>query len=519
MKLRARFIIVLFIFICSSFLSQAVHAAGEDTIQFQPISQDSSGYVDISCDCYADALDIAQTGKSADQFTNAAKCKADSETINNEAWTQHTINSQAFAAANMMVAACVSNDPQKQLSAYNKSGLGLATSTIASLYTNPPASTTYYVADLMQNAGFAEPAYAQGIGYSGLMPLIDIWRLFRNFSYVILIAVAVIIGFMIMLRMNIDPQTVISVQNALPGIVITLILITFSYAIAGLLIDLMYFVTLLVVSIYGQLQGANTTDIAEFQQEFLNANAGTLFGNTVWTKNAVALPFELWNIFVPSTLAPGLILGFWGGGPAAWITGTVIAALPVLIIGFALFFAFLRILMILITSYIQILINIIFAPLILLRGALPGSNAFTGWLRTLVGNLLVYPATAGIILLSKVFTDRVEFLDDSGQQLWQPPFLLGPAANPDNLIGLIGLGIMLLAPTFILRIKNAIAEKPAVPVSPSIIVGPAASVVGRGIGLATTYGQLRGAGLLGQGKAATAHPAHEQVADTVNPPS
>jgi len=49
-------------------------------------------------------------------------------------------------------------------------------------------------------------------------------------------------AFMIMFRVRISPQTVITVQSALPKIIFTLILITFSYAIAGFLIDLMYVV-------------------------------------------------------------------------------------------------------------------------------------------------------------------------------------------------------------------------------------------------------------------------------------
>ena len=56
----------------------------------------------------------------------------------------------------------------------------------------------------------------------------------------IIFLVLIFIGFMIMFRMQINPQTIISIENALPRIVITMILITFSFPLAGFLIDLLF---------------------------------------------------------------------------------------------------------------------------------------------------------------------------------------------------------------------------------------------------------------------------------------
>ena len=39
-----------------------------------------------------------------------------------------------------------------------------------------------------------------------------------------------------------SPQTIVTIQSALPKIVVTLILVTFSYAIAGFMVDLVYVV-------------------------------------------------------------------------------------------------------------------------------------------------------------------------------------------------------------------------------------------------------------------------------------
>src|SRR6185369_5532352 len=108
--------------------------------------------------------------------------------------------------------------------------------------TNPPVSSREYIADLMQTVGhpFAQTAYAQGLGFSSLSPILGLWKIFRNIAYFFFIVIFVFIGFMIMIRSKIGSQAAVTVQQALPKLVVSLILVTFSYAIAGLLLDLMY---------------------------------------------------------------------------------------------------------------------------------------------------------------------------------------------------------------------------------------------------------------------------------------
>src|SRR3989338_9894960 len=114
--------------------------------------------------------------------------------------------------------------------------LGNVTNLIGEVYSNPAASGIAYVHDTLNNAGFVKPAYAQGIGFSALSTFLPFWKVTRNIAYSIIIIVMLIIGFMIIFRMKIDPKTVITIQAALPKIVVALLLITFSYAIAGFLI-------------------------------------------------------------------------------------------------------------------------------------------------------------------------------------------------------------------------------------------------------------------------------------------
>lgn len=109
--------------------------------------------------------------------------------------------------------------------------IGLMGNMIAVLYT-PPASSGDYFRYLADNFGLVKPAYAQtGIGFQGLKPLLAVWTVFRNMAYVILVLVFLVIGVAIMLRVKIDPRTVMSIQNQIPKILITLILVTYIISI------------------------------------------------------------------------------------------------------------------------------------------------------------------------------------------------------------------------------------------------------------------------------------------------
>lgn len=127
--------------------------------------------------------------------------------------------------------------------------LGFISYGINIMYT-PPLHTTDYLKYLGQNFGIAKPSYAQSVGFEALSPLIPIWSAFRNITYLLFIFVFVLIGIAIMLRTKIDPRTVMTIQNQIPKIVIALILIFFSYAIAGFLIDIMYIIIYLFFGVF-----------------------------------------------------------------------------------------------------------------------------------------------------------------------------------------------------------------------------------------------------------------------------
>ena len=118
--------------------------------------------------------------------------------------------------------------------------IGVAGKMIAMLYT-PPLHTGDYFKYLASNFGIVKSAHAQAAaGFEGLQPIQSLWVAFRNVVYLLFVIIFIVIGLAIMLRVRIDPRTVMTIQNQIPKIIIGILLVTFSFAIAGFLIDLMY---------------------------------------------------------------------------------------------------------------------------------------------------------------------------------------------------------------------------------------------------------------------------------------
>src|SRR3989344_1573550 len=122
-----------------------------------------------------------------------------------------------------------------------------------------PYSGIGYLKDIGTKLHIIPEAEAQGFGFTAVNPILQLWRIVRDLTYFLLILVIVVMAFMIMFRVRTSPQTVITIQSAIPRIIFALILITFSYAIAGFMIDLMYVVIGLMAAV---VQGSGLTELS-----------------------------------------------------------------------------------------------------------------------------------------------------------------------------------------------------------------------------------------------------------------
>ncbi|MBP9817810.1 hypothetical protein KBC75_03610, partial [Candidatus Shapirobacteria bacterium] len=187
---------------------------------------------------------------------NVIKDKQDArkEGGNQEAWLNESMGSNLVSSINALIGDIPDEIFEGKLptAGYIPGGaLGITANLTSALYS--PAmgvSGIQYIASI-RDSFLGIPAYAQatGVGFAGLQPILPIWRGFRNFTYLLASVIFVLIGIMIMLRVKISNQAVISIQSAVPQIITTLVLITFSYAIAGLVIDLMQFIQSFVIAL------------------------------------------------------------------------------------------------------------------------------------------------------------------------------------------------------------------------------------------------------------------------------
>lgn len=359
---------------------------------------------------------------------------------------------------------------------------GKVSGTIAQIYTTPPANTKMYMAYMRSKMGLVVPAYAQGVGFSGLSPILPLWQVFRNVAYGFLIIVMIFVGFMVMFRMKIDPRTVISVQAALPRIITTVIFITFSYAIVGLLIDLMYVMIFLMVTTIGS---TGLIDVQQGYAQLSGGSASALF-KAVFTTGASATD-ELTNILGGGALSAVTYIAMGVG--AAFAPVTLLATAPLalasygagsnpivyLLVAIALVFTFIRLLLTLINAYINVIISVIFGPIQLMLGAIPNNNAFSSWFRGLVANLAVFPITMGVLLLAQLLSQIT-----STSQIWKPPGLAGSVGGAvgSGVTGLVALGLVFTIPNIVAAVKEALKVKPMIPTGAGAVMSPITSVYG-----------------------------------------
>ncbi|MFH1967226.1 MAG: hypothetical protein ABIJ03_01845, partial [Patescibacteria group bacterium] len=274
------------------------------------------------------------------------------------------------------------------------------------MYANPVASSTTYVADVLNSAHIATPAYAQGLGFASLDPILPLWKNFRNLAYLFFVVIFIVIGFMIMFRSKIGGQTAVTAQQAIPQVVISLLFVTFSYAVAGLLIDAMYIVMILLLGIFGETFGEGNSNI-------LSYNILNLFG-VLWKAGPANIGRNMdiagtfLEGFAGDTGAVGTVLGFLTG-----LMLTLLLAVAVLIGSVRLFFELLK-------SYASIVLSVVTSPIILMTGAIPGKNVFVPWVKDLIGNLLPFPTVLLVVIMFYQFTA----MGSRTQGGFNPPFLL-----------------------------------------------------------------------------------------------
>lgn len=319
------------------------------------------------------------------------------------------------------------------LSSTNLSGgaLGATTSLIAALYINPPVRTGDYLGSLGEQIGIVKPAHAQVVGSGNqiLQPILKLWQVSRNISYLIMIIVFVIIGLMVMFRNRINPQTVITAQAALPGLIIGLLLITFSYFLAALIADTAFIGTNLIGYYFGAARGDTSqnllNDLTDYHGSVLSIFSH--FTGIITKDSLTEVVGSIWESFSEDTRSfltllatfvaaqltaqgtetfkaipvagepiQALIVGsasfFSNANPTA-ATGVLLFVIAMAILLYSMFKLLLR----LINNFLAIIFLTVTAPFQFLAAALPGRQGIaTGWILNVLANVLAFPAVLAV---------------------------------------------------------------------------------------------------------------------------
>lgn len=242
--------------------------------------------------------------------------------------------------------------------------IGLAGTTTNTLLDVPvPISSTQYFASINPFKSANAAIGDSQVGLSGPDNIIlELWKKARNVANILAVVALVIVGFLIMIRMPLGPRAVVTAQAALPRIALALILITFSYAISGLMID----ITKMAAGIINNM----------ITIEWANVGMAALG-------------------FIGLTTLGSILLGASGGAAVLIVLGLALIILIITLV------VFVMIIFKLLTRYVTFLLLTIFAPFFFLLGAIPGmEGAIFAWFRRSLAALVAIPAVALILRLS-----------------------------------------------------------------------------------------------------------------------
>lgn len=313
--------------------------------------------------------------------------------------------------------------------------LGYLGSGMAYMYQNPPVTIQEYLATIHPiTQTFAQtPPQPRPISQQEIYgPIVfNFWTASRNLAYGMFVVILIVIGLMLMFRARLNPRTTVTVTAAIPGIILSLILITFSLTFAALMVN------------FGQL----------VQEVFKNMlSTGALTGTPLLPDPATqktGLTFtDIFIQFVNPFAATNAVSlgGNFNGGLAA-------VFLDLVIIVFA-FIISIQLFITLLIRYLYILIKPIAAPIIFLFGAIPGRGGATvSWFKGYLADVLTFP----LVLLLVNLGVAIRHSGTTGGS-GDPFGLIEAGANVSPLLAIGILYIATKVPAFLEEIMDVKAS-------------------------------------------------------------
>jgi len=240
-----------------------------------------------------------------------------------------------------------------------------------------PVNMAYFFQDyaqripVLKNMAFAQTSDT----YLGASVVYEVWHLFRDISLGLMSLLLLVLGMMIMTRKKINPQAVVTVQNTLPRIAISIVLIFFSYVIGAFIVKFTFPLIKLMPAIVFRLV-ENTVDFSQlnFAPTSMAFGAMTLVG---------------WGVLAVT----GLVTGSMGFGMAMLFLLLVLLAALILVILIAVIKSLI--------IYVKLLTYIVISPLYFAIGVIPGKeDMIKNWFKEMLSGILSIAAMSFMISFS-----------------------------------------------------------------------------------------------------------------------
>lgn len=356
--------------------------------------------------------------------------------------------------------------------------------TMGGMYQSPPVSVEVWAQDIRDRidpsvsaqSSLDSDTYNPGQGYELLSPIQALWRAAVNLVYIFYIVIVVGLAFLILFRSQLGGQEAVTLFNAIPSLIISLVLVYFSYPISALFID---GITVGSGITYGALIGdgsSGSTAPGKFLYE-QTIEGDDIIGNpgdnliekgvnVIAPSSVVVDPktdlqiddkfVNVWQVFMTASIEPetgGLeniipkevplvnalgnaIENIAGDG----ITDTILR----LVFIFAAFSASLRLFFSLMRSYVYLIVLPLASPFIFLLAAIPGqtSNIVRQYFTRLAAAALSFVAVYAVFLVIIIIARDTTNLSET---LWTPPLLGYSADQGINGTGLSNIARPLIA--------------------------------------------------------------------------
>jgi hypothetical protein len=248
---------------------------------------------------------------------------------------------------------------------------------------------SFYAANTFKNVPYLKTALANTSTntFDVVTKLVyDIWKLTRNIAYLLLLVGALILGIIIMLgnqSIDKDGKIKLTVERAIPRVVLAVILISSSYWLGELILNTL-------------LSGGIVQGIATFFISFIISQ------DVQGSQPAIYLSFPL--VILLMGVVQGVLVATAGSAIIPIIVSIIFAA-----------WRFIKVNFLIIKNIISVLIYIIISPLVLVKGVQPSQNnseAFKEYFAKLIYfvitglglNLVLYGSKAMLLLGTTILT-------------------------------------------------------------------------------------------------------------------